>query len=146
MTALLALLGLGWAALAWKLPYMGEFAPGSGFLPLWLSLALAGLAAAHLVRLLRRGAGGPAGDHPPVAPGGWRKPLAVLVGLTVAVVAVEVAGFVLSTALFMLYLTRGVERAAWGPSLAMSLATPLGLWLLFHHWLSVPLPRAPWGF
>ena len=145
MTVLLAVLGLVWAALAWKLPYMGDFAPGSGFLPLWLALALAGLSALHAVRLVRRGVSrGP--DEAAFEPGGWRKPIAVIIGLTVCVVAIEALGFVASVTLFMVYLMRVVERENWRPTLIMSTTTPVGLWMLFHLWLSVPLPKGPWGF
>ena len=54
-----------WIATAAGLPYMGDYAPGSGFLPLWLGVFLLVLSAIHVVSCVRTPA-------PVVAAGRWR--------------------------------------------------------------------------
>ena len=66
-----------WIATALGLPYMGDYAPGSGFLPLWLGVCLLVLSAIHVVSCLRAPAAAAAGRH-------WRKVVAVTLGLSFA--------------------------------------------------------------
>ena len=63
--ALCTLFGALWIATALGLPYMGDFAPGSGFLPFWLGACLVVLSAFHVVSCLRAPAAAvPAGPAP----------------------------------------------------------------------------------
>ena len=78
-----------WIATALGLPYMGQYAPGSGFLPLWLGVCLLVLSTVHVVSCLRA---------PPaaVAAGHWRKVVAVMLGLVICVAVIEPVGFVVA--------------------------------------------------
>ena len=53
LAAAIGLFGLVWIVQASKLSYWGEFAPGSGFLPLWLGIALVALVVIFLVQSFR---------------------------------------------------------------------------------------------
>ena len=136
---LCGLFAILWIATALGLPYMGDYAPGSGFLPLWLGVGLLALSAIHVVSTLRAGAA--------AAPAGrWRKVVAVTLGLIVCVAAIDKLGFVLSVGAYLLFLLRGVEKEPWRTTLGVSVVCVAVLFGLFRLWLQVPLPRGPWGF
>ena len=133
------LLGVLWIATASGLPYMGEFAPGSGFLPLWLGVCLVALSGVHVLSCLRTQA-----PHMPA--GHWRKVLAVAVGLIVCVAVIEPLGFVVAVGAYLLFLLRAVEKEPWRTSLGVTTGATAVLFGLFHLWPHVPLPKGPWGF
>jgi hypothetical protein len=140
----IAALGAGWLALALKLPYMGEFAPGSGFLPVWLAGVLTVLAVVFVIRRVRAGALTRGADED--GEGGLGRPALVSAGLFVCVAVIEWLGFVPSVTLYILFLVRVVEGHLWRVAAALALGTSLSLWLLFKVWLKVPLPVGPLGF
>jgi putative tricarboxylic transport membrane protein len=136
---LCALFAALWIATALGLPYMGDYAPGSGFLPLWLGVCLLVLSVIHVVTSLRAPAA-------PAPSGHWRKVVAVTLGLIVCVAVIETLGFVVAVAAYLLFLLRGVEKESWRTSLGVSVGTIAVLFGLFRVWLQVPLPKGPWGF
>lgn len=152
LAAAFGLAGLLFAAKARDLTYMDEFAPGAGFLPFWLGLVLVALVAAFLLTTRAPGARGvhATGGAPDTggapAPVSARKVAAVAAGLGACIVLIGWLGFAVSSALFLLFLLRGVERRRWGVSSGVALGTTAGLYLIFQTWLKVPLPRGPWGF
>ena len=137
--ALCLLFGVLWIATALGLPYMGEFAPASGFLPLWLGVCLVALSAFHVVSCLRA-------HRAPVATGHWRKVVAVALGLVVCVAVIEPMGFVVAVGGYVLFLLRGVEKESWRTAVGVTAGAILVLFGLFRVWLHIPLPRGPWGF
>jgi hypothetical protein len=121
--------------------WWGDSGPGSAFLPFWLSLVMGALALGLLLRA-------------PVAGSEWlpgragaQRVLAVL-GVTVAfVVLMQVIGMVVGIALFLAVLMRYLERQPWWLTVAVSLAAAGVNWLVFEHWLRVPLPQGVfWTF
>ena len=129
-----------WIATALGLPYMGDYAPGSGFLPLWLGVGLLALSVIHVVASVRA----PAAAATP--PGRVRKVVAVTLGLIVCVALIDKLGFVVVVGAYLMFLFRGVEREPWRTSLIVAFATVAVLFGLFRLWLQVPLPKGPWGF
>ncbi|MGQ0663375.1 MAG: tripartite tricarboxylate transporter TctB family protein [Pseudomonadota bacterium] len=140
--AMFGLLGLLWIVKSFELHYMDEFAPGSGFLPFWLGVAIAAFAAMFLYSTR----GEPAATADPSPPGGARKVAVIALGLFVCVVAMEWLGFVVPIALYLLFLVGVVERRGVAVAAGTALGTPLALFLIFKVFLRVPLPIGPWGF
>ena len=134
-----ALFAVLWIATALGLPYLGDYAPGSGFLPLWLGVSLLVLSAIHIVTSLRAPVAAAPSGH-------WRKVVAVTLGLIVCVAVIETLGFVVAVAAYLLFLLRVVEKESWRTSLGVSIGTIAVLFGLFRVWLQVPLPKGPWGF
>lgn len=132
--------GLIFAFKARELNYMGEFAPGAGFLPFWLGLALAALAIGFLFTTRT-----PQAEQRVDSTSG-RKVVAVSAGLIACVALLEWCGFAVALFAYLVYLVRGVERRGRAFSIALALGTTLALELVFGVWLGVPLPRGPWGF
>jgi Tripartite tricarboxylate transporter TctB family len=133
----LLVFGIWYAAVALRYPYRAATGPGSGFLPFWLGVAMAALAALLLVRSSRSAE--PGADWLPRG-FGLRRLLLVL-GITVLFVAgLKVVGMLLGTALFLLAVLRGVERHTWPRALAIAVGVALLNYLVFAHWLNVPFP------
>ncbi len=123
--------------------YWGEYGPGPGFMPFWLGLVMALLAAMLLIGALRAKDAGPAwlpdGD-------GLRRLLLVL-GVTIAFVALlSVLGMLIGTTLFIAILMRGLERHPWPLTLALSIGITAFNFLVFTFWLRVPFPVSLLGF
>jgi putative tricarboxylic transport membrane protein len=116
--------------------WWGDSGPGSAFLPFWLGLVMAGLALALLLRAPSAGTADwlPRGE-------GLRRVLVVL-GVTVAfVVLMQVIGMIVGVALFLVVLMRYLERQPWWQTIVISAAAASANWLVFDHWLHVPLPQ-----
>jgi len=141
--ALLLVFGIGFAVGARRYPYWTPNGPGSGFLPLWLGLTMAVLAAALLVGATRR-----------TDPGGaWLPRGRAFTRLIVVVVATVLfiwlmpwLGMTLGTFLFLVALLRFLEGHGWGTTLGVAVATATVNWVVFMHWLKVPFPIGVLGF
>lgn len=141
-----ALLALGIAFSAGALthhPYWGDNGPGPAFLPFWLGLAVAVLAAVLLVGAIRSTDPGaawlPRGE-------GLRR-LVLVLGITAVFAALlNVLGMVLGTVLFLIALLRGLDRQRWRVTVAVSLAVAAVNYLIFTYWLRVPMPVGVLGF
>ena len=118
--------------------WWGDEGPGSAFLPFWLGLVMAALALLLLARSLRNRYPGP--DWLPRGEG--LRDLLVVLGVTVAFVALlNTTGMVIGTALYLLIVVRYLGRHAWWATAAIALATAGFNWLVFVHWLRVPMPE-----
>jgi len=123
--------------------YWGPNGPGSAFLPFWLGVVMAVLAATLLVGALRATDPGPAW----LPTGKGLERLALVLGLTTAlVVGLNLVGMVLGTVLFLVALMRLLDRFAWPLTLAVALAVAACNYLVFAFWLKVPVPVGVFGF
>ena len=123
--------------------YWGENGPGPAFLPFWLGLVMAVLAAMLLVGALRSGDPGPAW----LPSGDGLRRLALVIGATAAFVALlNVIGMTIGTVLFLVVadaLPRSPAVAADDRRRARRRRLN---YLVFTRWLHVPLPAGPFGF
>ena len=124
--------------------WWGAGGPGPAFVPFWLGLVMAALALSFLIRSLRSTFPGaswfPRGQ-------GLRDMLVVLV-VTIAFVALlDVTGMVIGTALYLAVLIRYLGKHAWWVTISIAIGTAIGTWLVFVHWLRVPMPEGMlWTF
>lgn len=141
--ALLLVFGIGFAVGARQFPYWTPNGPGSGFLPLWLGLTMAVLAAALLVGATRRTDPGGAW-----LPGGraFTRLIVVVVATALFIWLMPWLGMTLGTFLFLVALLRFLEGHGWGATLGVAVATTTANWLVFMYWLSVPFPIGVLGF
>jgi putative tricarboxylic transport membrane protein len=134
---------VGFTAVGLQYTYWGSTGPGSGFLPVWLGLAMGVLALLLLASATRARAAGapwlPAGR-------GLRRLLAVLTTTIVFVALLRVVGMILGTALFLLVLLRVVEGYPWRLSLGVAVGAAVVNYLIFTYWLRVPFPVGVLGF
>lgn len=123
--------------------YWGENGPGPAFLPFWLGVVMALLAAALLVGALRSNDPGQAW----LPRGDGLKRLALVLGATTALVALlDVLGMILATVLFLVGLMRWLDRHPWPLTLSVAMAMAGFNFLVFTYWLRVPLPVGVLGF
>ena len=116
--------------------WWGHDGPGSAFLPFWLGVVMACLAALMLFRNSKNQivAWMPAG----VA----RRRVLVVLAITAAFIALlKVLGMVVGTALFLVVLVRYLGRHPWWVTIAIALAAAGANWLVFVYWLRVPMPE-----
>jgi putative tricarboxylic transport membrane protein len=141
--ALLLVFGIGFAVGARRYPYWTPNGPGSGFLPLWLGLTMAVLAAALLVGATLRADPGGAW-----LPGGraFTRLIVVVAATALFIWLMPWLGMTLGTFLFLVALLRFLEGHEWGTTLGVAVATATVNWLVFMYWLSVPFPIGVLGF
>ena len=118
--------------------WWGPGGPGPAFMPFWLGLVMACLASMLLFRSLKQENPGeawlPRGE-------GLRQMLVVL-GVTAAFIALmNVLGMVIGTAVYLGVLVRFLGRHRWWVTGAVALAAAGVNWLVFVHWLRVPMPE-----
>ena len=140
---LLLAFGASFVVGARQFPYSTPNGPGSGFLPFWLGLVMAGLALGLVVRATRATDPGP----------GWLpsgRPLVRIAVVTVAtalfIALMGVVGMALGTVLFLVGVLRFLEGHGWGVTLGVAVGTALVNWLIFSYWLGVPFPVGVLGF
>ena len=142
------------AALSLQLPLGAPRLPGSGFFPLVLGLALMALAAVHCVQLYRARPKAVAPQTPaaprtpaaPVAPegnGATRRVVLFVAGVIAAVALLQPLGYVLSSFLLMLVLLLILGLRLWY-SASIALLSAAASYVVFVHWLKIPLPSGWW--
>lgn len=136
------------AALSLQLPLGGPRMPGSGFFPLALGLALMALAAGrgvqlYLARPKTAAAETPAAPAPPGDDGATRRVVLFVAGVIAAVALLQPLGYALSSFLLMLALLQilGLRRRY---SVSIALVSAATSYVVFVHWLRIPLPSGWW--
>ena len=124
--------------------WWGSGGPGSAFMPFWLGVVMALLALMMLMRSLKEKDAGrawfPRGE-------GLRDMLVVLAATVAFVALLNVTGMIIGTALYLACLVRYLGRHRWWVTLAIAVAAALFNWLVFVHWLRVPMPEGMlWTF
>ena len=110
---------------------------GARLMPAVLAGVLALLAAGHL-QPSPAGAQMAAPDWPDA--GGRRRIAAVFGALVIYVALLEPLGFLLSTALFVLFVVRVLGAWSWMTTAGLTLAIALACHVVFKRWLGMPLP------
>jgi putative tricarboxylic transport membrane protein len=141
--AVLAALGAYVILEAREWEYLGPDGPGPGFFPLWYGIGLVALSLVLIAMNVRR-AHAPAAE----AQSGGRKSraLAAWIGLVACVALLKPLGFLVSFALFSLFLVRVLYGQPWAKSLAVAVGGALGFYLVFDVALNVSLPSGVLGF
>ena len=118
--------------------WWGSGGPGPAFMPFWLGLVMACLALGLLLRSLKEQNPGaawlPRGE-------GLRDMLVVLASTVAFIALLKVTGMIIGTALYLAFLVRYLGRHRWWVTLAVALAAAGFNWLVFVHWLRVPMPE-----
>jgi Ca2+/Na+ antiporter len=148
---LLAIAG-SWIYLANQIPFptfarVSKLAPGH--YPMGVAVLLLALAIILLVKTFkdqdRVEKNGPQEE-------GRRNPKAVqhlLTGFVLFlayVISVPFLGFVLTSPLFVFLFIWFIGRYSLLLTIPIAMGIPATLWIIFAWWLSVPVPRGPWGF
>ena len=118
--------------------WWGSGGPGPAFMPFWLGLVMALLALSMLLRSLKQKDPGaawlPRGE-------GLRDMLVVLAATVAFIALLKVTGMIIGTALYLAFLVRYLGRHRWWVTLSVAVAAAGFNWLVFVHWLRVPMPE-----
>jgi putative tricarboxylic transport membrane protein len=142
--AVLAALGVYVVLEARQWEYLGPDGPGPGFFPLWYGIGLVALSIVLIAMHVRRA---PA-PQAAAADGAARKgrALAAWLGLVACVALLKPLGFLISFALFSLFLVRFLYGQSLAKSVAVAAGGSLGFYLIFDLALNVSLPSGVLGF
>ena len=137
--AILFVLSVYYVFEALKMPLMAGKAPGAGWLPAILGVLMALLSALLFLSATRRP---DSTDRPVTWPSGrgLANNVAILSGLVICVLVLEVAGYVASTFIFLFGLLLFLGRYSLKFSTAVALASTAVLYWVFKIWLEIPLP------
>ena len=136
-----------WEATSFQ--YGAEFAPGPGFAPVWLSaigvvlsllLAFNGFTAAQRIER------SPTEESEPIDQAGLFRVGATLAGLLAMIAITPWLGLVSSIFVLLLFLTLYVQRLSALSAIGASAGTVFFVYLIFVHFLDVPIPSGPMGF
>jgi putative tricarboxylic transport membrane protein len=123
----------------WDLELGSASDPGSGFLLFWTGLVMVVLSAVVLVGALR-------GQGTTRWVGGrWGKIVLVVAALALYGWLLEWLGFVLTTALLLLFLFKVVEPQRWWVAAAGALGSAVLGYVVFKVWLGAQLPAGVFG-
>ena len=122
--------GIGWA----------DDGPRAGYFPFYIGLLLLGSSGAVFLSTLLK----------------WRTKAAIfaereqlatvyamLVPMTIYVLAMVWLGIYLPSALLIGYFMRRYGKFGWLPTSSVSIAVPLAFFIVFERWFLVPLPKGP---
>ncbi|MFQ5803725.1 MAG: tripartite tricarboxylate transporter TctB family protein [Candidatus Methylomirabilales bacterium] len=115
--------------------------PGGGFFPFWLSVIMGTVAVAVGVQEFLRGSAPRLADKRFFAEGGLRQILLIAIPGLVMVTLIDVISTYLAAMIFLFYYTRGIGKHSWPIVILVSVAVPIGIFLLFEKFLLIPLPK-----
>ena len=136
--AVLAAVALVALVISLRLGVWRQSSPGEGLFPFLTALAMLAFSAAGLTRdWSKRTAvqGQPAGDR-----SGLMRVAAYLGALVFYAASLEFLGFIVASAITLVFILRFAERYPWLATLALTAGTVIGCQVLFVLWLGAILP------
>ena len=142
LAGLLALLSiyLMWKSTELPIGYIAGTGPGGGFWPFWLSAIMLCCCGLIALNWWRGKTPASVSDEPALDSYGWRMLLLVGGGIFVFVGLVEIISMYGAIAVFLLYYLRYLGRHGWGPTLAISLITPVAFFFFFEGAMQITMP------
>ena len=135
------LLGLAVIFFSRQLPYMSEYGPGPGFLPLWIGIGITGCAIVVILKVLKRQDKIGAFFRPQTKMG-----VSVLVQIAIAILLIPILGFSVALGLFAGVTMRTMGKHRWVSCGLTAVVTGVSIHYIFAHWLSIPLPTGLIGW
>jgi len=143
--AVVTALGIAILVGAANFPYFVEGVPGPGFLPRWISFGIIGTGLVLTAQAFRHSLV-PAQEIAWPNATGWRR-VALMVGaMAVSLLLLEILGFVVTTALFMVVVVFCLGVRSWRTLVLVPPLSAIGLYAIFALWLRVPLPKGILAF
>ncbi|MFQ5989906.1 MAG: tripartite tricarboxylate transporter TctB family protein [Candidatus Methylomirabilales bacterium] len=130
-----------WYAQELPIGWVTGSGPGGGFFPFWLSVIMGTIAAVVGVQELLKGSAPRQAAQRFFAEGGLRQVLLIAIPGFIMVALIDVISTYLAAIIFLFYYTRGVGKHSWPIVLLVTVAVPVGIFLLFEKFLLIPLPK-----
>jgi hypothetical protein len=127
----------------WGLPYWSDYAPGPGFLAVWIA-GLGVLLSVLLLTRKNRADSAPIEIDTPepdlaAEAGGVRRVVTTIIALFATLVGMPLIGLRATTAAFMLFMLLIVLRRNWISSVAATAITVAIVHVVFVHWLQIDI-------
>ena len=135
------LFGLSVVIFSLQLPYMSEFGPGPGFLPLWLGIGIAGCAVAVILKILKKRDRVEAFIKPQTRVG-----LQMLGLIVCAFLLLPLLGFSVGLALFAATAMRLIGKHGMLACGLTAVGAAIGINVIFGLWLEIPIPTGIVGW
>jgi hypothetical protein len=124
-----------------QLPYMSEYGPGPGFLPLWLGVGIATCAIAIILKALKKRDRAETFIKPQTRIG-----LQMLGLIVVAFLLLPLLGFSIGLALFTATAMRLIGKHGMLACGLTAVGAAIGINVLFGLWLDIPIPTGLVGW
>ncbi|MFQ5657167.1 MAG: tripartite tricarboxylate transporter TctB family protein [Candidatus Methylomirabilales bacterium] len=115
--------------------------PGGGFFPFWLSVIMGVTAVVVGVQELLKGSAPRRAARRFFNEGGLRQVLLIAIPAFIMVALIDVISTYLAAMIFLFYYTRIIGKHSWPITLLVTVAVPVGIFLLFEKFLLIPLPK-----
>jgi putative tricarboxylic transport membrane protein len=135
------LLGLTVVILALQLPYMSEYGPGPGFLPLWVGGGIFVCGIIILIQVFKK-----YGKMTNFFRPGTKLGVKILIEIIITFFLFPLIGFSIALGLFTGVAMRTMGKHKWTSCGLTSLVTAICVHFLFGHYLTIPLPTGMIGF
>ncbi len=114
--------------------------PGSGFIFFWVGLIMVGLSLSIFIQAITEKA--KAAEIKILWAGvQWEKVIYVLIALILYAYAFTSLGFLLSTALLLIFLFKAIEPQRWSVAIVGAVLSAFSAYAVFQLWLGSPLPK-----
>ena len=132
---------LMWKSTELPIGWDPEKGPGGGAFPFWLSAGMLVCSLLIVYRTLRGLTPESQSTEPYIDKESIRLIFGVVVSLTAMIAAIHVIGVYFSIPIFLLFYLRYMGKHPWVTTVAVSLATPVVLFLFFEKLLLILLPK-----
>jgi hypothetical protein len=112
--------------------------PRSGFFPFWLAVLMIATSAAIIGQTVWRAGRGPFVTRAAAGP-----VLAVLLPAAALVLATQLIGLYVASAVYVGAYMRGIGRHSWPLTVGLAVAIPVVTFVVFERWFLVPMPKGP---
>ncbi len=134
--------GLAITFAASQLPYMSEFGPGPGLLPLWIGIVLSACAVGLIVKAAK-GYGEQTGAFFQAR---TKQVVFIFATLVATILLIRVLGLSIALALFSGFTARMTGPHGMVLCVSMAVVTAVAVKLIFGHMLDIPIPKGIVGF
>lgn len=118
-----------------------ESGPAAGFFPFWLSV---GLIVCATIVVLQSGIQWYSGEREErsfVSLASLPSLVKVIVPIAGMLLAMEIVGFYVAAALYLVFSMRWIGRNSWPFTIAFAVLFPLATWVVFERWFFILLPK-----
>lgn len=135
------LIGISVIILSSQLPYMSEYSPGPGFLPLWVGIGVLGCGIVILIQVLKK-----YGKKAKFFKPGTKLGVKILIEIIITFLLFPLLGFSIALGLFTGAAMRTMGKHKWVSCGLTSFVTAICVHYLFGNYLTIPLPTGLIGF
>lgn len=118
-----------------------ESGPAAGFFPFWLSVGLIACATVVVSQGVIQWHSGEGEERSFVSLESLPSLVKVILPIAGLLLAIEIVGFYVAGALYLVFSMRWIGRNSWPFTIAFAVLFPLATWVVFERWFFILLPK-----